>query len=208
MLVQVAVKCLEVGLRALAWYEAQLHQLACRVIDEDQQRAGIGAVFEPPMIAAVHLHQFAVRLTSETRLMEGAALLTRKPESGLDLPLADTLTANVDAVTLIQSLGCERRSEVSIALPDQLDRVLADTCLKLVVGDSSTGPMDQSASGAIAVTPQQPVHLAIADRKTVAAEATLRRPARTSVNTSMRCRSFALIATKPMPLEHFNLAER
>ena len=31
---------------------------------------------------------------------------------------------------------------------------------------------------------------------------------RTSVNTSMRCRSFALIATKPMPFGEYNLAER
>ncbi len=40
------------------------------------------------------------------------------------------------------------------------------------------------------------------------AESTLRRPASTSVNTSMRCRSFKLIATKLILVGHFNLAER
>ena len=54
-------------------------QLAGRILEEDEERAGIGAVFEPAVIAAVDLHQLAIRLTAQPRLMEGAALLAREP---------------------------------------------------------------------------------------------------------------------------------
>jgi hypothetical protein len=59
--------------------EAQLHQLACGVVDEDQQRAGLAALLEPAMIAAVDLDQIAVALTPQSRLMEGSSLRTRQP---------------------------------------------------------------------------------------------------------------------------------
>ena len=53
---EIALQRFEVGRRTLAWYEAELHQLACGVVDEDQQRAGLAALLEPAVLAAVDLH--------------------------------------------------------------------------------------------------------------------------------------------------------
>ena len=47
-----------------AGHEAQLHQLARGIVDEYQQGARLTAVLEPSVIAAVDLHQLAVRLAS------------------------------------------------------------------------------------------------------------------------------------------------
>jgi hypothetical protein len=69
----------EIGCCTLAGNEAQLHQLARGVVDEDQQRAGLAALLERAMIAAVDLDQFAVALTPQSRLVEGSSLRTRKP---------------------------------------------------------------------------------------------------------------------------------
>ena len=49
---QISVERFEVGVRALARHEAQLHQLAGRIVDEDQQRARLATLLEPAMIAA------------------------------------------------------------------------------------------------------------------------------------------------------------
>jgi hypothetical protein len=38
------------------WHEAQLHELARGIIDEHQQGAGLGAILETAVLAAVDLH--------------------------------------------------------------------------------------------------------------------------------------------------------
>ena len=48
-------------------------------------------------------------------------------------PLADGLPANGDAVVLLQCLGSQGRTEVSVALPDQFNGVVADASLKLQI---------------------------------------------------------------------------
>ena len=50
-----SVHCAEVAVRALAQYELQMHQPTGRVIDKDQQCAGITPVLEPTMVAAINL---------------------------------------------------------------------------------------------------------------------------------------------------------
>jgi hypothetical protein len=52
---QIPLQCFEVGGCTLGGNEAQLHEPAGCVIDEDQQRAGLAAVLEPTMLAAVDL---------------------------------------------------------------------------------------------------------------------------------------------------------
>jgi len=47
----------EVALRALAGHEAKLHQLARRIVDKHQKRAGLAASLKPAMFAAVDLDQ-------------------------------------------------------------------------------------------------------------------------------------------------------
>ena len=55
----------EVRARALTWDEAQLHQAACGIVDEDQQRARHTPALEPAMLAAVDLNESAPTLTSQ-----------------------------------------------------------------------------------------------------------------------------------------------
>ena len=73
MALEIAPQSLEVRVCALASHEAELHQLTGRVIDEDQQRAGLATLLEPAMVAAIDLDQFAVALTPEPRLVEGSS---------------------------------------------------------------------------------------------------------------------------------------
>src|ERR687894_113416 len=85
---EIALEGLEIGEGALRGHEAQLHQPAGCIIDEDEQRAGVGAVLEPAMLAAVDLDQFAQGLAAQPRLMKASALLAREPQARLDHPLA------------------------------------------------------------------------------------------------------------------------
>ena len=132
--VEIAAQGLEVRRRALAGHEAQLHEPARRVIDEDQQRAGLAAVLEPAVLTAIDLDQLAVALASKPGLMERPALLPGQPQTCLRHPLADRLTRDVHAMPLQQDLRCERGSEVSVVLAHKLQHILPDTVVKSVAG--------------------------------------------------------------------------
>ncbi len=75
MVVQIALQCFEVRVRALAGDEAQLHQSARCIVDEHQQRTRSTAALEPAMVTVIDLDQLAVALTPETRLMKASSLL-------------------------------------------------------------------------------------------------------------------------------------
>ena len=72
---EIALQGLEVGEGALRRHEAQLHQPAGRIVDEDEQGARVGAILEPAVLAAVDLHQLAQGLAAQPRLVEAPALL-------------------------------------------------------------------------------------------------------------------------------------
>src|SRR5829696_9113021 len=76
---EVALQGLEVGEGTLRRHEAQLHEPAGRIVDEDEQRARVGAILEPAMLAAVDLHQLAQGLAAQPGLMQAPALLAREP---------------------------------------------------------------------------------------------------------------------------------
>ena len=61
---------MEIGESRLALDKLEVHQPAGRVIDEHQQRALRSAIFEPPVLAAVDLHQFADALAPVAGLMD------------------------------------------------------------------------------------------------------------------------------------------
>src|SRR6476661_7880107 len=48
---------LEIGKCALGWDKTKLHQAACRIVDEHQQRASSCTILEPAMLRAVDLDQ-------------------------------------------------------------------------------------------------------------------------------------------------------
>ena len=66
MVVQIPLLRTEVGIRALAGHEAQLHELACGIIDEDRQRTGLATLLEPAMIAPIDLDELTVALASKS----------------------------------------------------------------------------------------------------------------------------------------------
>jgi hypothetical protein len=65
----------------------EVHQPAGRVIDEDKQCALRAAILEPPMLAAVDLHQFADAFAAIARLVDGLSpLLAIESQPGFDHP--------------------------------------------------------------------------------------------------------------------------
>ena len=60
---------MEIGKRRLALDKLQMHQPAGRVVDKHQQSTLRPTILEPPMLAAVNLHQFADALAPRPRLM-------------------------------------------------------------------------------------------------------------------------------------------
>ena len=95
-----------------------MHQLAGRVVDKHQQGALRPTVFEPPMLAAVDLHQLADTLAPRPRLVNLLALLAITPQPGFDHPLTQRFTANRDPMILAQFLGRQGRAKVPVPLAD------------------------------------------------------------------------------------------
>ena len=84
---QIGTGRMEIGEGRLALDELQVHQPAGRVVDEHQQGALGTPILEPPMLAAIDLHQFADAVTPVARLMNLLVpLLAVSPNPGLDHP--------------------------------------------------------------------------------------------------------------------------
>ena len=84
---QIGAGRLEIGESRFALDKLQMHQPAGCIVDKHQQRALRPAILEPPMLAAVDLHQFADALAPVTGLMNLLApLLAVSPNPGLDHP--------------------------------------------------------------------------------------------------------------------------
>src|ERR1700720_4297829 len=66
---QISAGGMEIGESRLALDKLQMHQPAGRVINEHQQGALRSTIFEPPMLAAIDLHQFADTLAPVAGLM-------------------------------------------------------------------------------------------------------------------------------------------
>jgi hypothetical protein len=75
--------CMEIGKEPapglnrgrLALNKLEVHQPAGRIVDEDKQCALRAAVLEPPMLAAVDLHEFANALAAMARLVDALSPL-------------------------------------------------------------------------------------------------------------------------------------
>lgn len=88
MRVQIRLQSAEATERTLGFGEFQMHQRACRIINEDEQGAGRTALFEPVMVRPVDLDQLAIAFPARAQLLERAALLARKPDPGILHPFA------------------------------------------------------------------------------------------------------------------------
>src|SRR5215469_6576504 len=78
---------MERGKGGLALDELEVHQPAGRVVNKDKQCALRAAVLEPPMLAAIDLHQFADAFAAIARLVDGLSpLLAIEPQPGFNHP--------------------------------------------------------------------------------------------------------------------------
>src|SRR3546814_15718690 len=78
--------------RSLALDHLQMHQLAGRIIDVNQQRALRLAILKPPVLRAIELDQIAAAVPAVTRLIgPWGARLAVLPRSFIDNPLAKRL---------------------------------------------------------------------------------------------------------------------
>ena len=84
---QISAGRIEIGESRLALDKLQMHQPAGRVINEHQQGALRSTIFEPPMLAAIDLYQFADTLAPVAGLMNLLSpLLAVSPNASLDHP--------------------------------------------------------------------------------------------------------------------------
>ena len=70
MLQQITFQCLEIAERALRRYEPQFHQRTRRVVNEDEQGAGIAPILEPSVVRPVDLDQLTEAFSAQSGLME------------------------------------------------------------------------------------------------------------------------------------------
>ena len=156
---QIGAGRMEIGKGRLALDKLQMHQSAGRVVDKHQQSALRPAVLEPPMLAAVDLHQFANALAPRPWLVNPLALLAITPQPGFDHPLAQRFTTNRDAVILAQLLGRQGRAKIPVPLADDRQN-RAPQCLGLAPVAAATAPLrDQAARTFDPIGLQQPKHL-------------------------------------------------
>src|SRR3546814_12505088 len=86
--------------RSLALDHLQMHQLAGRIIDVNQQRALRPAILKTPVLRAIELDQLAAAVPAVTRLIgPWAASIEVRQESILDHHLAQCLVRNDDLVS-------------------------------------------------------------------------------------------------------------
>ncbi len=107
----------------LGLHEPQLHELARRVIDVDEQRAPRSARFEPLVVAAIDLDELAEALAAVPGLVGvREAVSALNPDAGRQHPGPEGLPGDPDVVQLDELLLGERRPEVGVALADDRER--------------------------------------------------------------------------------------
>src|SRR3546814_719880 len=130
-----------VGKGALALDHLQMHQLAGRIIDVNQQRALRPAILKPPVLRAIELDQLAAAVPAVTRLIgPWAASIAVLPESFLDHPLAQRLVRNGDLVPLGQILDRQGRTEIMVVLADKAENLIAQLRFECTVARAAALP--------------------------------------------------------------------
>src|SRR5271157_394982 len=122
-----------------------MHQPAGRVVDKHQQGALRPAILEPPMLAAVDLHQLADALAPGTGLMNLLApLLAVSPNPGPDHPQTQGLAAERDLMHFAQLLGRQGRAEIPVPLADDRQHRSAQRLRLASVAGATAALRDQA----------------------------------------------------------------
>src|SRR5690349_19801355 len=160
MLLEVGPRGFEVREGRLGRHEVQLHQLAGGVVDKYQQRARWRAVFEPRVVAAVDLDQFASAGSTVARLVDlGGALFAGRPQARRHHQYPDGLLGQRKPVALTELLACKCWSEISIPIPDQRSGTFGDAWRQLTVAGPTSLARDQPGNTFVLVPLDQTLEL-------------------------------------------------
>src|SRR5215467_15080753 len=158
---QIGARRLEIIERRLRLHELQMHQLARRIVDVNEQRALRPARLKPPMPRAVDLDQLPNAIPTMPRLMHRRHPLPPiLPQPSRHHPLPDRLTGKVNAVQLRELLSRKRRAEVRIALADDPNNLHPQGHRIGPVARLPTAARHQCSSTALTKYLGQPKHLA------------------------------------------------
>jgi hypothetical protein len=136
---------MEISEGRLALDKLEMHQAAGCVIHKHQQGALRPAIFEPPMLAAVDLHQLADTLAPMTWLMNLLPpLLAVGPNPGLDHSQPKGLTPECDIVNLAQLLRRQGQAKIPIPLANDRQRLGANRLRLALVARTTTPLRDQA----------------------------------------------------------------
>ncbi|EGF64265.1 hypothetical protein HMPREF9538_01277 [Klebsiella sp. MS 92-3] len=90
-----------------------MHQATCGVIHEDQKTAFWGSAFEPVMVRAIDLNQFAETVATISRLVNpGSPAGMRTPETVGCHPVTDGFNGEIYMMAFSQFFGCERWAKI------------------------------------------------------------------------------------------------
>jgi hypothetical protein len=113
------------------------------------------------------------------------------------------LGVRVEIAEVVEVAGDKSRTEVTVALTDQLNPILADARLQPPFGTSCTFPMDTQPPPPSRYRSKSLWTCRRLIAGTAAAKHAVRRPARTSVGTSILLRSTSCIVTRPISNRNF-----
>ena len=104
-----------------------MHQAAGGVVDIDKQGGLWAAVFEPPVLGAVDLHQLTQTIAPRPRLVDALySVLAPNPEPGADHLLPQCFDPKIQAMQLGQLLGRQGGAKIDVALAHEGQHGLAE----------------------------------------------------------------------------------
>src|SRR5215468_4660275 len=139
------------------------HRLSDQVSANTHQQGALRpTILEPPMLAAVDLHQLANALAAPPRLVDAFALLTIAPQPVSDHPLSQGLAGEQKAMLSGELFGRQRRPEIGIVLTHDPQCHRAHRRCRPPVARPPALLGDQTHRARGAKLFQQPPHLALA----------------------------------------------
>jgi len=90
-----------------------VHQATGGIIHEDQKTAFLGSAFEPVMVRAIDLNQFAETVATIAWLVNpGSPAGMRTPETVGCHPVTDGFNREMNMMAFSQFFGCERWAKI------------------------------------------------------------------------------------------------
>jgi hypothetical protein len=141
-----------------------MHQAAGGVVDIDKQGGLWAAVFEPPVLGAVDLHQLTQTIAPRPRLVDALySVLAPNPEPGADHLLPQCFDPKIQAMQLGQLLGRQGGAKINVALAHEGQHGLAEHRTQSAVAGPTTLPRNHTVRTISTEGLQQSVDLSSSD---------------------------------------------